>query len=123
MLLSDRCKPDQFADLRGKRGARSLPRLEKALLAGDEESARAGLEVDHGSLEAVGRHEHLLRGSSEPRGLPQVVDSGEEHREGAPDDDDQQAARDCRPADQSGSSARRARLGDLVGATCHRAPR
>jgi hypothetical protein len=116
VLRGDRRKPDELADLGGKRGPRRLPRLQEALLAGDEEPARAGLEVDHGSLEAVGRDEHLLRGASEPRRLPEIVDRGEQHREGAPDDDDQQAARDRRPADQSGSSPRRARLGDLVGA-------
>jgi hypothetical protein len=83
---------------------RPVPRLEKSILAGDDEPSLPGLEVEQQALELVGRDQHVLRVAAPPLGTAYVPDGKQQHHEGAADDQRKQRARPDHP---SGQSARR----------------
>jgi hypothetical protein len=106
-----------------------LPRLQEALLAGDDEPAHAGLQVDDQPLQLVGGGQHLFGVPGAPFGLAQVKDRHQQHREGGADDQRQQAAGDHHAAGQPASRLGLPAANDPsrpngapVGRTLHRRP-
>ena len=88
---------------RTEAGARAGPRIEKALLAGDDVAAHAGLEVDHELLELICRAELFLRVTRELRRVAEIGDRDEHEHEGHGNDHRQRAAGHDHPEGEPGS--------------------
>jgi hypothetical protein len=83
-----------------------LPRLQEALLAGDDEPALAGLQVHDEPLELVRGRQHLLGVPGERFRVAQVGDRDQQHREGGGDDEREHAACDDHAAGQPAGHGR-----------------
>lgn len=86
-------EPLQCPGTLGDGGASEVPRLEEALRACDDEAAQARLEVDDELLELVRGHERFARIAPQLRGLAQVADREQQHRERHTEKQRQQPAR------------------------------
>jgi hypothetical protein len=85
-----------------------LPGLQELLVACDDESAQACLEVDRSRLECVRGDELLPEVASRLRGIVEVVDREKHRDEAANEDDRDEAARNRHPAGQAAAYRRHA---------------
>ena len=92
VLGGDSGEPFQFPGRAGKGLLRGLPRLEEALVAGEQEAPLAGLQVDDQPLQRASRHQHLLGVPGQLGRVPLVGQGRDQQRERGADEQREQSA-------------------------------
>jgi hypothetical protein len=96
-------EPLQFAHRIRERSLGVGPRLEEALVAGEQEAPLARLQVDDQTLERARRHQDPFGVLRQVQGLLLVPQGDEQDTEGAADEQREQPARDDHPGRQASS--------------------
>ena len=101
-----RREPVELATLARYRTARGGPRLEKRLLAGDDEPAFTGLQVDGAPLQPGGGQEDSLGVNGERGRIPLAIDREQQDHEDGDTQKGEEPARDHHAGGEGGSGLR-----------------